>query len=90
MDTAADDVALLAFTSGTTGRPKGCVHFHRDVLAICDAFPRSVFGAGMEDVYTGTPPLGFVYGLGGPPALPAALRCVHGVPDGEGDARGLS
>ncbi len=65
VDTAADDVALIAFTSGTTGRPKGCVHFHRDVLAICDAFPRYVFGARMDDVYTGTPPLAFVYGLGG-------------------------
>ncbi|HEY7514517.1 MAG TPA: AMP-binding protein, partial [Vicinamibacteria bacterium] len=65
VDTAADDPALIAFTSGTTGRPKGCVHFHRDVLAVCDAFPRYVFGARMDDVYTGTPPLAFVYGLGG-------------------------
>jgi 2-aminobenzoate-CoA ligase len=65
VDTSADDPALIAFTSGTTGRPKGCVHFHRDVLAICDAFPRHVLGARMDDVYTGTPPLAFVYGLGG-------------------------
>jgi 2-aminobenzoate-CoA ligase len=65
VDTAADDPALIAFTSGTTGLPKGCVHFHRDVLAICDAFPRHVLGARMDDVYTGTPPLAFVYGLGG-------------------------
>ncbi len=62
--TAADDVALIAFTSGTTGTPKGTVHFHRDVLAICDCFPRSTFGADANDVVCGSPPLAFTFGLG--------------------------
>lgn len=62
--TAADDIALLAFTSGTTGRPKATVHFHRDVLAMCDIFPRQVLGARADDVYLGTPPLAFTFGLG--------------------------
>jgi 2-aminobenzoate-CoA ligase len=64
-DTAQDDVALIAFTSGTTGQPKGTMHFHRDVLAMCDLFPRSVLGVVADDVFCGTPPLAFTFGLGG-------------------------
>lgn len=63
--TAADDVALLAFTSGTTGRPKATMHLHRDLLAIADTFSRHVIGMRSDDVVTGTPPLAFTFGLGG-------------------------
>ncbi len=65
VETAADDVALLAFTSGTTGRPKATMHFHRDVLANADTFSRHVLKPTSEDVFTGTPPLAFTFGLGG-------------------------
>lgn len=65
VDTAADDVALIAFTSGTTGRPKGCMHFHRDVLAIADTFSAQVLRPTPDDVFAGSPPLGFTFGLGG-------------------------
>ncbi|WP_019547423.1 AMP-binding protein [Streptomyces sulphureus] len=63
--TAADDVALLAYTSGTTGDPKGCAHFHRDVLAIADTFSARVLRPCADDLFAGSPPLGFTFGLGG-------------------------
>ena len=69
-DTAADDVALIAFTSGTTGQPKGTMHFHRDVIAMCDAFPRSILHSAASDIFCGTPPLAFTFGLGGMLAFP--------------------
>ncbi|WP_406006262.1 AMP-binding protein [Streptomyces sp. NBC_00637] len=65
VETASDDVALIAFTSGTTGRPKGCLHFHRDVLAIADTFSRHILKPLPDDVFAGSPPLGFTFGLGG-------------------------
>ena len=65
VDTAADDVALLAPTSGTTGVPKATMHFHRDVLAIADTFGKHLVAGRPDDVFTGTPPLAFTFGLGG-------------------------
>ncbi len=65
VDTAADDPCMIAFTSGTTGKPKGAVHFHRDVLAICDTFGAEVLKSSPDHVFAGSPPLAFTYGLGG-------------------------
>ena len=70
VQTAGDDVALLAFTSGTTGRPKATMHFHRDVLAIADTFSRHVVKPVPEDLFTGTPPVAFTFGLGGAVVFP--------------------
>ncbi|MCC4246296.1 benzoate-CoA ligase family protein [Stappia indica] len=64
-DTAADDVCLLGFTSGTTGVPKATMHFHRDMLAICDCYSREVLRPQESDVFIGSPPLAFTFGLGG-------------------------
>ncbi|WP_298917462.1 AMP-binding protein [uncultured Roseobacter sp.] len=63
--TAQDDVALLGFTSGTTGSPKATMHFHRDLLIIADGYAREVLGVTPEDVFVGSPPLAFTFGLGG-------------------------
>jgi 2-aminobenzoate-CoA ligase len=64
-DTASDDVCLIAFTSGTTGEPKGTMHFHRDILATCDSYGRHVLRADARDRFMGSPPLAFTFGLGG-------------------------
>ncbi len=64
-DTAIDDVCLIAFTSGTTGVPKGTMHFHRDMLAICDSFGKYVLRATADDRFIGSPPIAFTFGLGG-------------------------
>jgi 2-aminobenzoate-CoA ligase len=65
VDTAQDDVALLGFTSGTTGEPKATMHFHRDLLIIADGYAREVLGVTPDDVFVGSPPLAFTFGLGG-------------------------
>lgn len=63
--TGRDDVALLGFTSGTTGVPKATMHFHRDLMAIADGYAREVLGVTPDDVFVGSPPLAFTFGLGG-------------------------
>jgi 2-aminobenzoate-CoA ligase len=63
--TASTDVAMLAFTSGTTGKPKAAVHTHRDILAACETWPRHVLRPGPDDIVVGSPPLAFTFGLGG-------------------------
>ncbi len=70
IQTASDDVALIAFTSGTTGKPKGCMHFHSDVLAMCATFSEQVLQPRPDDVFIGSPPLAFTFGLGGLLAFP--------------------
>jgi len=63
--TSSDDVCMLAFTSGTTGRPKATMHFHRDVLAVADTFSRHLLQPAPDDLFAGSPPLAFTFGLGG-------------------------
>ncbi len=65
VQTAAEDTCLLAFTSGTTGQPKATMHFHRDVMAACACWPRHVLRPRPDDVFIGSPPLAFTFGLGG-------------------------
>jgi 2-aminobenzoate-CoA ligase len=64
VQTAADDVVIVAFTSGTTGRPKAAMHFHREILATADTFSARVLKPAPDDIFTGTPPLAFTFGLG--------------------------
>jgi 2-aminobenzoate-CoA ligase len=70
VDTAQDDVALIGFTSGSTGNPKATMHFHRDLLIIADGYAREVLNVQPEDVFVGSPPLAFTFGLGGLAVFP--------------------
>lgn len=72
--TSSDDVCLIAFTSGSTGVPKGCMHFHRDVMAMCDGFSAQVLGLRADDRCIGTPPIAFTFGLGGLVCFPLRAR----------------
>ncbi len=72
-DTAIDDVCLIGFTSGTTGEPKGTMHFHRDLLAVCDTYGRHVLRANADDRFIGSPPLAFTFGLGGLALFPMRI-----------------
>jgi 2-aminobenzoate-CoA ligase len=73
VDTAADDTCLIAFTSGTTGMPKGTMHFHRDVMAACACWPPHVLRANADDRFIGSPPLAFTFGLGGLLLFPMSI-----------------
>lgn len=73
-ETSADDPAIIAFTSGTTGQPKGCVHLHRDILACADSFARHIVRPQAGDVHAGTPPIAFTFGLGGLLIFPFRFR----------------
>jgi len=81
--TSADDIALLAFTSGTTGKPKAAIHTHRDVLAACEAWPRHVLKATPDDVVIGSPPLAFTFGLGGLLVFPMWAGASVYFPEGQ-------
>lgn len=71
--TAADDTCLIAFTSGTTGMPKGTMHFHRDLMAACACWPPHVLKAKARDRFVGSPPLAFTFGLGGLVLFPMSV-----------------
>ena len=73
VDTALDDVCLIAFTSGTTGQPKGTMHFHRDVMASCLCWPPHVLRVTADDRFIGSPPLAFTFGLGGLLLFPMSI-----------------
>lgn len=83
-DTANDDVCLIGFTSGTTGEPKGTMHFHRDLLAICDAYGARVLKASPDDRFIGSPPLAFTFGLGGLVLFPMRIGATMVLPDKAG------
>ena len=83
--TGRDDVALLGFTSGTTGKPKATMHFHRDLLVVADAYAREILNVQPTDVFVGSPPLAFTFGLGGLAIFPlrfgaAATLLEHATP----------
>ncbi|WP_300529875.1 AMP-binding protein [Maricaulis sp.] len=83
-DTARDDIALLACTSGTTGEPKACAHFHSAILAMADTFARYTLEPEQDEIYTGTPPLAFTFGLGAFLVFPARFGLTVALPERPG------
>jgi 2-aminobenzoate-CoA ligase len=86
VETAAEDVAIVAFTSGTTGKPKAAMHYHRDLIATCDSYGALVLQPQPDDLFCGSAPLGFTFGLGGHLLFPlhvgaATLLLEHARPD---------
>jgi len=84
--TSADDIAMIAFTSGTTGKPKATAHFHRDILAMAETVGRHIVVTRRDDIFIGTPPLAFTFGLGGLLVFPlyagaASVLCQHKSPN---------
>jgi 2-aminobenzoate-CoA ligase len=81
VDTAQDDVCLIAFTSGTTGEPKATMHFHRDVMAMCDTFAFHMLRPADGAVFSGTPPIAFTFGLGALLVFPLYFRATIALPE---------
>ncbi|MCU4181815.1 benzoate-CoA ligase family protein [Bosea sp. BH3] len=84
VDTSSDDVCLIGFTSGTTGEPKGTMHFQRDLLVICDAYGAKVLKASPDDRFIGSAPLAFTFGLGGMVLFPFRIGAAAVLPDRTG------
>jgi 2-aminobenzoate-CoA ligase len=84
VDTSSDDVCLIGFTSGTTGEPKGTMHFQRDLLVICDAYGAKVLKAAPDDRFIGSAPLAFTFGLGGMVLFPFRIGATAVLPDKTG------
>ena len=78
--TSQDDVCIIAFTSGTTGEPKATMHFHRDVLAMCETFARHIVPADESAIFSGTPSIAFTFGLGGLLVFPLYFRAAIALP----------
>ncbi len=84
VETASDDPVLIAFTSGTTGVPKGCVHYHRDVHVMADTFARHILKPEPSEIFCGTPPFAFTFGLGGLVIFPLSAGATAALPSQPG------
>ena len=81
VQTAQDDVALLAFTSGTTGQPKACMHFHRDIMVMADGYAKNIVEPTADDIFCGSPPIAFTFGLGALVVFPARFGAAVALPE---------